>query len=342
MAFRVRISLAGVGSFAEVDVNDGETISWLVERACEKFPSWSVDPAQLALYLVSPGGDEEPTGEAISAALSSGGRLGVGWSILRAGISPGAWLVASVSFSAPSSSSSKKFTLLVNGEDEYGEPVIKGVDITVSTLEELRDVKYMNGKGNLMLEGTTTAIRRVEEIVNGGIYSLIGGGQQALKARLEWTQKADKALELMATDSVRSAVTKELGEFDQSNNVVLKNSLGNEHEFDGLLINTHTAIAIEAKHGAKEKHVSLVLKKASFLMQLARENTGDLKGITNVIPVLASTYFNPALLRDCEARGVGIVRPNGSGHTYFPTSPPPHLIGRRGFHTLVRVLRVLV
>ena len=232
--------------------------------------------------------------------------------------------------------------MLVNGEDEFGEGVPLSLNVTISTLEELKELKYDNGKGNLVLEGTTVPIRKVEEIVNGGTYTLIGGQQQSFRRRLEWTQQADKALEFMATDAVCSALAKELGELDQRNNVILKNSLGKECEFDGLLINSSTAIAIEAKHAAAEKHVDLVLDKASFLMQLARENAGDLKGITRVVPVLASTHFTPALLRECQARGVGIVKPNGSGHTYFPISPPPNLIGRRSFHTLARALRVLL
>ena len=53
-------------------------------------------------------------------------------------------------------------------------------------------------------------------------------------------------------------------------------------------------------------------------------------------------HFTPSLLRECEARGVSVVKPNGSGHTFFPTAPPPHLSGRRGFHTLARVLRALL
>jgi hypothetical protein len=199
-------------------------------------------------------------------------------------------------------------------------------------------VKYDNGKGNLVLEGTNMPIRKVEEIVNGGTYTLVCGQQQALRRRLEWTQQADKALDLMSTDAVHSAVAGELGELEQRNNVILKNSQGREHEFDGLLTNKRTAIAIEAKHAAAEKHVALVLDKASFLMQLARESTGDFKGITSVVPVLASSHFTPSLLRECEARGVGIVKPNSSGHTYFPSAPPPNLIGRRSFHTLARVL----
>ena len=46
------------------------------------------------LYLVAKEGKDEPAEEAISAVLSSGGRLGVGWSLEDAGIVSGAWLVA--------------------------------------------------------------------------------------------------------------------------------------------------------------------------------------------------------------------------------------------------------
>ena len=94
MASFVRIALAGAGSFAKMEIRAGDDISDLVERACAKFPSWKADSAQLSLYLVAAGGDEEPAEEAISAVLSSGGRLGVGWSLSRAEISSGAWLVA--------------------------------------------------------------------------------------------------------------------------------------------------------------------------------------------------------------------------------------------------------
>ena len=94
MASFVRIALAGAGSFAEVNIVEGDTISRLAERACAKFPSWKADSAQLSLYLVAAGGDEEPAEEAISTVLLRGGRLGVGWSLSRAGISSGAWLVA--------------------------------------------------------------------------------------------------------------------------------------------------------------------------------------------------------------------------------------------------------
>ena len=90
----VRIALAGgAGSFAEVNIVEGDTISRLVERACAKFPHWGTAD-KLFLYLVAAGGDEEPADEAISAVLSSGGRLGVGWSLEDAGIVSGAWLVA--------------------------------------------------------------------------------------------------------------------------------------------------------------------------------------------------------------------------------------------------------
>jgi hypothetical protein len=93
MASFVRVALAGAGTFALLDIVDGDTLGHLVSRVCVKYPHWG-KADKLSLYLVADGGDEEPAVEAISAVLSSGGRLGVGWSLTRAGISSGAWLVA--------------------------------------------------------------------------------------------------------------------------------------------------------------------------------------------------------------------------------------------------------
>ena len=89
----VRIALVGAGTFAEVNIVEGDTISRLAERACVKFPHWGVNAGQISLHLVAAGGDDEPAEEAIGAVLSSG-RLGVGWSLNRAEIFSGAWLVA--------------------------------------------------------------------------------------------------------------------------------------------------------------------------------------------------------------------------------------------------------
>jgi hypothetical protein len=90
----VRIALAGAGVFTKIEILADDDITDLAKRACAEFPSWKADSSQLPLYLVAAGGDEEPSEEAISAVLSNGGRLGVGWSLTRAGVSSGAWLVA--------------------------------------------------------------------------------------------------------------------------------------------------------------------------------------------------------------------------------------------------------
>jgi len=65
-------------------------------RACSKFPRWGADAGQVRLHLVvhAPGGDE-PTAEAEAAALE-GRRLQSGWTLERAGVLPGAWLLARV------------------------------------------------------------------------------------------------------------------------------------------------------------------------------------------------------------------------------------------------------
>jgi hypothetical protein len=93
MASFVRIAQAGAGNFVKMEIRAGDDISDLTERACIKFPHWGTAD-QLSLHLVAAGGDEEPAVETISAVLSSGRRLGVGWSLPRAKIFSGAWLVA--------------------------------------------------------------------------------------------------------------------------------------------------------------------------------------------------------------------------------------------------------
>ena len=90
----VRIALAGAGTFAEVNILEDDTISRVAKRACAEFPHWGVNAAQIFLYTVAAGGDEEPTEEATNAALAGAGHLGVGLSLARAGIFSGAWLLA--------------------------------------------------------------------------------------------------------------------------------------------------------------------------------------------------------------------------------------------------------
>jgi len=90
----VRIALSGAGSFAKMEIRADDDISDLAKRACTEFSHWGMNAGQISLYLVAAGGKDEPTEEAISAVLSSSGRLGVGWSLEDAGISSGAWLVA--------------------------------------------------------------------------------------------------------------------------------------------------------------------------------------------------------------------------------------------------------
>ena len=296
----VRIALAGVGSFAEVNIVEGDTISRLAERACVKFSHWGVNAGQISLYLVAAGGKDMPSPSAVDSARHLDQ---IGWSLEDAGISSGAWLVARASYSAPAApAASKKFTLVVNGEDEYGEIVPKNLDITISTQEELKELVKNHGGGSLVLDDSSAATRKVEEITSGGTYTLIGGQQEAVKRHVTWTQAADKELELRATEAVRDAGEKIYGKLDMSTNIILKNAQGEEREFDGLLINTNTAIAVEAKHVAEPKHVKLVLDKATFLLELARESNAGLKGITSVVPVLASSHFGPAMIALCEAR----------------------------------------
>jgi hypothetical protein len=90
MASFVRIALAGAGSFAKMEIRAGDDLFDLVERACAKFPHWGTAD-RLTLYLVAAGGDDMPTPSAVDSARHLDQ---LGWSLTRAGVSSGAWLMA--------------------------------------------------------------------------------------------------------------------------------------------------------------------------------------------------------------------------------------------------------
>jgi hypothetical protein len=86
----VRIALAGEGSFSKLEIRAGDDISDLKERVCAKFPHWGTAD-KLALYLVTAVGDDLPPPSAVDFACHLDQ---IGWSLSRAGISSGAWVVA--------------------------------------------------------------------------------------------------------------------------------------------------------------------------------------------------------------------------------------------------------
>ena len=90
MAPFVRIKLDGVGFFAKMDVCAGDDVSDLAKRACAEFPHWGTAD-KLSLYLVAAGGNDLLSPEQVDSARPLDQ---IGWSLTRAGIPSGAWLVA--------------------------------------------------------------------------------------------------------------------------------------------------------------------------------------------------------------------------------------------------------
>ena len=78
--------------FAEVAIFDDDTVTRLAERASLKL-DWRTSAAYVDLFLVKPGGEDEPSAAEEEGALKQP-RLGVGWSLPRAGIISDAWVIA--------------------------------------------------------------------------------------------------------------------------------------------------------------------------------------------------------------------------------------------------------
>ena len=92
---RVLGSASVGGPFAELEAVRSDSVAKLAKRACAEFPLWSVDASQVELFLAAADGNDEPTADAVTAALS-GSRLQAGWSLEHARIGPGSWLLARI------------------------------------------------------------------------------------------------------------------------------------------------------------------------------------------------------------------------------------------------------
>jgi len=88
----VHIALDDSGSFTVLHFFEGDTIGHLADRACVKFPHWGTAD-NLSLYLVAKEGDATPTPSAVASAHHL---KNTGWSLLRAEVLSGAWLVARI------------------------------------------------------------------------------------------------------------------------------------------------------------------------------------------------------------------------------------------------------
>jgi hypothetical protein len=94
----VYIKLVDDPSFAEMLLaGEDESVAAFAGRACRSFACWRSDAAALELFLVAEGGDDDPTPEACAAAIAGGSRLQARWTLKRARVAAGAWLVARVS-----------------------------------------------------------------------------------------------------------------------------------------------------------------------------------------------------------------------------------------------------
>lgn len=87
----VHIKFDSVGLFVEVEIVDGDTVYRLAKRACTECQHWGVNAGQITLHLIAAEGDDLPSPSAVESACPINQ---IGWSLTRAGIYPGAWLVA--------------------------------------------------------------------------------------------------------------------------------------------------------------------------------------------------------------------------------------------------------
>ena len=85
----------GGTGFVKLPIALFEDVADLTKGACVEFSHWGVAADEIELYLATASGVDEPSTDSIKDALS-GTRLQSGWSLARAGIAAGSWLLAHV------------------------------------------------------------------------------------------------------------------------------------------------------------------------------------------------------------------------------------------------------
>lgn len=80
------------GSWAEIDLREGDTVARLAKRACQDFPAWRVTAVEVSLYRVERTGEDAPSADAERAALNVES-LQPAWSLTRAGIAPSSFIL---------------------------------------------------------------------------------------------------------------------------------------------------------------------------------------------------------------------------------------------------------
>jgi len=200
-------------------------------------------------------------------------------------------------------------------------------------------------------DNNAPAVLSFGELADGGVYELESERRVATRSRKQWTQFEDAGFEREATLAVRDAVAagplgEEQLEVSIFNNRILINRAGQRGEIDGLVVSPAVAYVIEAKRSAEPKHVELAIAKAAFVEGIARDGgasdifAGFARGGSGArfVPVLACRSFPPFAVELCHSRGVGVVIPNGRGHSI---APPALLLGvgaaRRALHGLARL-----
>lgn len=292
-------------AYSEVEVHPDDAVTDFVRRAVAKC-GWDFASSRVRLFLVERASmAHDPTVDEESIALSKPSLPST--SLLTvAGVEHNSCLLARVD----GSDAGVRISLLVNSADKFGELSARSVSVVISTQKELEVMIKHNGGGSLVLEDdTSTSVTKVSALVEGGIYSLIGGTQAVVKRHRTWTQTA--ALAHSAIEAVYDATIEELSVLEKLHNTRIMNKAGQEQEFDGLLIHSKVAFFIEAKHSAQLEHLHLLRKKLEFLEGVVGDGSFPrFAGIERVVPVLASPCFSPEMMELCKLDSIGIVKPS--------------------------------
>ena len=181
-------------------------------------------------------------------------------------------------------------------------------DKAIGRLEnKLRGALSLNGK----------MVDKLDDVVDGAVYDLIGGLYTATKTSATRAQVDSKLVEIECSMAVRDAMYKK-GTAHMHLNYKGKDAEGKDKfECDSIVHgneNDPMAYVLETAYSPQPDKVDKLLVKIELLKESARSPLSHFHETTTFIPVLGGRLWSKETTDKCKANNIWRVKPSGTSY----------------------------
>jgi hypothetical protein len=180
-------------------------------------------------------------------------------------------------------------------------------DKAIGRLEnKLRGALSLNGK----------MVDKLDDVVDGAVYDLVGGLYTATKTNATRAQVDSKLVEIECSMAVRDAMYPK-GTAHMHLNYKLKGGGEDKAEYDSIVHgneNDPMACVLETAYSPQPDKVDKLLAKIELLKESARSPLSHFHKTTTFIPVLGGRFWSKETTAKCKANNIWRVKPSGTSY----------------------------